>query len=95
MNPTELKVLRGVVATIWLVTAALTFGLYPVEDSILLLEDLHLPRDRALLVVYAGALLDLAMGMLTLARPARILWLCQIAIIVAYSVLATLMVPEY
>jgi hypothetical protein len=95
MTDLESKVLRYVLATIWLVTAALSFGLYPLESSLLLVDGLNLPRSGAVFVVYAGALLDLVMGVLTLAWPARRLWLFQIAVIVTYSALATVLVPEY
>lgn len=95
MTSTEMQVLRGVLATIWLVTAALSFGLYPIEGSLALVADLGLPRQWSLLVVYSGAALDLVMGVLTLALPLRALWLFQGAVIVTYSLLATLLVPEY
>lgn len=95
MTAMESRVLRVVLATVWLVTAALSFGLYPIEGSLLLVADLGLSRTGSLAVVYAGAALDLAMAVLTLAWPVRALWLFQGAVIVTYSVLATLLVPEY
>ncbi|HEY0963493.1 MAG TPA: DoxX-like family protein [Pseudomonadales bacterium] len=95
MTSTDLRVLRGVLATIWLVTAALSFGVYPIEGSLQLVAGLGLPRQWSLQVVYAGAALDLVLGLLTLAWPVRALWLFQGAVIVTYSVLATLLVPEY
>ncbi|MDY6983649.1 MAG: DoxX-like family protein [Pseudomonadota bacterium] len=95
MTSTEMRVLRGVLATIWLVTAVLSFGLYPIEGSLALVADLRLSRQWSLLVVYSGAALDLVMGVLTLALPLRALWLFQGAVIVTYSLLATLLVPEY
>ncbi len=95
MTSTELRALRGVLATIWLVTAVLTFGLYPIEGSLVLVADFGLPRQWSFLVVYSGAALDLVMGVLTLALPLRALWLFQGGVIVTYSLLATLLVPEY
>lgn len=95
MSPAERKTLRGVLALIWLVTGALSFGLYPVEDSLVLLQKLALPNEQALLVLYAGAAVDVVMGLLTLARPGRRLWLSQLALIAAYTLLATWLVPEY
>ena len=95
MNHFDHRISRYALAAIWLVTAALSFGLYPVENSLLLVEDLGLPRSGLLFVVYAGAALDLVMGVLTLAWPRRVLWLLQIAIIALYSLLATVLVPEY
>lgn len=87
--------IRIVLAVIWLVTGALSFGLYPVEDSLMMLQGLGLPEPMLLTVLYVAAALDVAMGVLTLAWPRRLLWLVQAAIIVSYSLLATWLVPEY
>jgi hypothetical protein len=95
LNNLDLRILQYVLATIWLVTAALSFGLYPIENSVLLVQKLGMRDDVLRLVVYAGASLDLAMGLATLLAPRRVLWLGQIAIILAYTILATLLVPEY
>lgn len=48
-----------------------------------------------MLVLYAGALLDLAMGVLTLVYPRRWLWMSQFMLIAGYTLLATLLVPAY
>ena len=45
--------------------------------------------------VYAGALLDLVMGLATLFFARRLLWLAQMAVILTYTLLATALVPEY
>ena len=95
MSAADIRLARFALATIWLATAALSFGLYPLKDSLLLVQDLRLPRAGAVFVVYAGAALDLVMGLLTLAWPRRVLWLFQIAVILLYSLLATALVPEY
>ena len=95
MDQVESRVVRLALAGIWLVTAALSFGLYPIDGSLELVAGLGLSRDMSLAVVYAGAALDLVMGVLTLAWPRRWLWLLQIVIIVTYSMLATVLVPEY
>jgi hypothetical protein len=95
MTRDELNVLRYVVATIWLVTAALSFGLYPIEDSVLLVQGLGTSDAIARVFVYAGALLDLVMGLATLFFARRMLWLAQAAVVLSYTVLATLLVPEY
>lgn len=95
MTATELRVVRGVLAAIWLVTAVLSFGVYPMEDSLRLVAKLGWAREWSLLAVYCGAAVDLIMGVLTLALPLRALWVFQGVVIVAYSLLATLLVPEY
>jgi hypothetical protein len=95
MTALERRVLRYALATIWLVTAVLSFGLYPMEDSLQLVANLGWSREWSLLAVYSGAAVDLLMGVLTLALPLRALWLFQGAVILTYSLLATLLVPEY
>lgn len=95
MSAQEMRVLRYVLATIWLVTAALSFGLYPIKDSVLLVQGLGTSEAISRSIVYAGALLDLVMGLATLFFPRRALWLGQMLVILAYSLLATLLVPEY
>lgn len=93
MNASEVRVLRGVVAVLWLVTAALSFGLYPVERSLELLQGLNLSDDGKRVVLYAGALLDLVLGVASLLWPGRLLWLFQLVVVSVYSLLATLLVP--
>lgn len=95
MSQGELKALRGVLALIWLVTGALSFGLYPVADSLVLLQKLELPDQQALLVLYAGAAADVVLGLLTLTWPRSWLWVSQLVLIAAYTLLATWLVPEY
>jgi hypothetical protein len=95
MSDFELRICRYVLAVIWLITAALSFGLYPIEDSMLLVEGLGVSSAMSKVFVYAGASLDLVMGFLTLVFPRRSLWLGQAAIIGIYTLLATVLVPEY
>lgn len=94
MPKTDVVILRSVLAFVWLVTAALTFGLYPVDDSLQLLQRVPLEKSGKLVLVYAGAMLDLAMGVLTLVWPRRLLWLGQLVVVAGYTVLATMLVPE-
>ena len=80
MAAVELKVVRWVLALIWLVTAAFSFGLYPIEDSVVLVEGLGASEPVSRMFVYAGATLDLVMGLATLFFPMRLLWLAQIVV---------------
>ena len=95
MTHTELLTLRLVLALVWMVTGILSFGVYPLSDSLALVRPLGLPENLLVLVVYAGAAADLLMGVLTLCLPRRWLWLAQAALITSYSLLATWLVPEY
>jgi hypothetical protein len=87
--------LRAVLAAIWLVTAALSAGLFPVSESLALLARFGIPGAAALAVLAGATVLDLAMGVLTLLRPGRRLWLAQLALIGAYTVLVAWRLPEF
>jgi uncharacterized protein YbjT (DUF2867 family) len=91
-------VLRAALAFLWLWTALVSFGLYPVQGSYALLARVGLHGALATLALYGAALLDLALGVLTLAAPPRWrrpVWLAQLALIAGYTVLVTFFLPEY
>jgi hypothetical protein len=95
MRALDLKLMRYTLALVWLVTGALSLGIYPQQESLLLLERVGLRGDIALLVLYGAAALDLALGWLTLARPAPWLWKTQAALVIAYSLVIALYLPEF
>jgi uncharacterized protein YbjT (DUF2867 family) len=91
-------VLRVALAFLWLWTALVSFGLYPVQDSYALLERVGLQGALATVALYGAAALDLALGALTLGAPARWrrpVWLAQLALIAGYTLLITFFLPEY
>ena len=91
-------VLRAALAFLWIWTAVVSFGLYPVRDSYALLARVGLHGMLATIALYGAALLDLVLGALTLAAPARWrrpVWMAQLALIAGYTVLITLFLPEY
>lgn len=93
-----LPVLRVAIALLWLWTAAVSLGLYPVQDSYALLARVGLHGALATIALDGAALLDLVLGVLTLAAPARwrrALWLVQLLLIAGYTVPITLFLPEY
>lgn len=93
-----LPALRISVALLWLWTGIVSLGLYPVADSLALLARVGLHGALAQVALYGAALLDLALGALTLAAPAslrRAVWAAQLLLIGAYTVLITVFLPEY
>jgi uncharacterized protein YbjT (DUF2867 family) len=93
-----LPVLRVALALMWIWTAIVSFGLYPVSDSYALLARVGLHGWPATFGLYGAAVLDLLLGVLTLAAPAgwrRWVWLVQLALIGGYTVLITFFLPEY
>jgi uncharacterized protein YbjT (DUF2867 family) len=93
-----LPVLRVAIALLWLWTAAVSFGLYPVADSLDLLARVGLHGSAALVALYGAAGLDLALGVLTLASAQRwrvSVWALQLLLIAGYTLLISLFLPEY
>ncbi len=89
---------RLCVAAVWIWTGIVSLGLYPVADSLALLGDFGLRGAPAWVALYAGAMLDLALGVLTLAAPARWMgrvWCAQLVVIAGYTALITLRMPHW
>lgn len=86
---------RSVIAAIWLGSALVSAGLYPIAGSLARLVPFGLSGAPALGVLTAATLLDAVMGLLTLLRPGRRLWLAQLALVGGYTLLVTLRLPAY
>jgi uncharacterized protein YbjT (DUF2867 family) len=91
----SLPLFRYVLALVWFVTAAVSFGLYPISGSLALLQPLGLSGAPAMFMLMAASTLDLCLGLATLLWPRRILWLMQIVLIVGYSGIIAIYSPEY
>jgi uncharacterized protein YbjT (DUF2867 family) len=91
-----LPILRISIAVVWITTAIVSAGLYPVTQSYALLERTGLPVILGPLMLYGSAGLDLLMGLgsLFLARR-RWLWLIQLGLIGFYSLVIVLRLPEF
>jgi hypothetical protein len=91
-----LPLLRGSIALMWLVTGFVSLWVYPVADSLELLRRVGVPVAFGPLMLYSAAALDFALGVGTLVlRRRRLLWLAQIALIVFYTVIISLYLPEF
>ncbi|MBK0394119.1 SDR family oxidoreductase [Ramlibacter algicola] len=93
-----LPLLRIGLALLWLWTAAVSFGLYPVARSYELLARVGLHGALATVALHGAATLDLLLGVLTLWAPARwrpAVWLAQLGLIAGYTLLITVFLPEY
>jgi uncharacterized protein YbjT (DUF2867 family) len=89
---------RIAVALVWLVTAVLSLGVYPVAGSLALLAHVGLQGAMADAALYGGALLDLALGVATLAlrgRALRLAYLMQVALILSYTTIITVALPGF
>jgi len=87
--------LRISLGLLWLLTGLLSLGIYPLEDSYALLARLGLVGPQAVVALYGAALLDIALGLATLARY-RIQWvgLAQIGLMLGYSLLIAVGLSE-
>ncbi|HET6828765.1 MAG TPA: SDR family oxidoreductase [Ramlibacter sp.] len=93
-----LPVLRLSLALVWLWTAVVSLGLYPVQDSYALLAATGLRGAAATVALYGAAALDLLLGLLILLLPAGRrgwLWAAQLLLIGGYTLLITIFLPEY
>jgi uncharacterized protein YbjT (DUF2867 family) len=88
--------LRLSIAALWIGTAIVSFGVFPVEESYELLAQSGVPMALAPLALYGAAGLDLALGIGMLLKPTRLAsYRLQIALILAYTVIITLRLPEF
>lgn len=95
MRAQDLKLMRYTLAAVWLVTGLLSLGIFPQQESLKLLEQVGLRGDAALVALYGAVSMDLTLGILTLARPCRLLWRAQATLVLAYSVIIACCLPEY
>ena len=90
-----LPLLRLSLAIMWIAAGIVSAGLYPREDSLALLARTGLTGSAAHAALYGASLLDLALGVATLVmRRRRLLWLAQMALIVGYTAIITVALPE-
>lgn len=95
MDATDRHLIRLTLAAMWLATGALSLGIYPRADSLSLLERVGLHGTTALITLYLAAALDIVLGLLTLFRPSQFLWQAQAMLIVAYTLIISLWLPEF
>jgi uncharacterized protein YbjT (DUF2867 family) len=91
-----LPLLRYSIALVWIVTAAVSMGLFPVQSSYDLLARIGVSRALAPVMLYGAAFMDLAFGFATLlVKRRRFIWLAQAAAIVLYTVIISAKMPEF
>jgi hypothetical protein len=94
---TKSTLLRLSVAAVWLLTAAASL-VYPHEQNIALLERVGLHGGVADTALYAGIAMDILMGVLTLLNFRswqKWLWPLQGAVIIVYSIIIAICLPDY
>ena len=91
-----LPVLRYSIVAVWLITAIVSYGLYPVEASYELLARTGIPEQLQPLMLYGAATFDLLLGLgILLFSRRRWLWLMQLGLIGFYTVVIAIKLPEF
>jgi uncharacterized protein YbjT (DUF2867 family) len=90
-----LPILRATIAIVWIATAIVSFGVYPVAESYALLARVGLTGTAAAIALYGAAAIDLAFGIgILVVRDRRWLWRAQMILIAGYSVIIAIFLPE-
>ena len=92
-----LPLLRGTLAFLWIATAIVSLGVYPIADSLALLARAGVPESLRPWALGGATLLDLAFGIACIAPlpRRRWLWAAQALLILVYSIVITVRLPEY
>ncbi|MCC2960109.1 SDR family oxidoreductase [Massilia sp. IC2-278] len=91
-----LPTLRWSIVAVWLATAIVSFGLYPVEASYELLARTGIPPSLQPLMLYGAAGFDLLLGVGIAFLPRRRpLWLAQLGLIGFYTIVIAWKLPEF
>lgn len=91
-----LPMLRVSLAAMWLVSGYVSLFVYPRAASLALLERAGVPDAWAPLALASAALLDVALGLACLwPRPGRGWWRAQIILVLAYTAIISLRLPEF
>lgn len=95
MLPWLVGLLRCALAVMWLATAWISLFAYPLVDSLQMLQQVGLTGPMALAALYGGAGADALFGLATLfARRRRGLYLLQILLILSYTAIISIWLPE-
>jgi uncharacterized protein YbjT (DUF2867 family) len=90
-----MPLLRVAIAIVWLTAGVVSAGVFPVEESLAMLARTGIAGTAATFALYAAAAFDFAIGIATLAlRRRRALWTLQLAVILGYTAIITLFLPE-
>jgi uncharacterized protein YbjT (DUF2867 family) len=91
-----LPILRWSIALVWIITAIVSFGLYPPAASYELLARTGIPEALRPLMLYGAAAFDLLLGLgILFLKRRRWLWLAQLALIGFYTVVIAFKLPEF
>jgi hypothetical protein len=90
-----LPLLRFSIALLWIGTGIVSLGVYPVGESLALLQRTGLTGAAAKIALYGAALIDIGLGVATLCWRTRWLWTLQIGLILIYTLIISIRLPEF
>ena len=86
---------RLALTLLWIATGIISLWVYPHQESARLLSQVGISSTYVIPILYAASGLDLSMGIASLTHPSRRLWLAQILVISAYSIIIMICLPEF
>lgn len=90
------RLLGWSLAFVWIWTGVVTLFLYPMGDSLALLERVGIPAGAGLWLTQGVAALEIGMGVLMVSgRWIRPLAAIQIGLMVGFTLIVTLFLPEF
>jgi uncharacterized protein YbjT (DUF2867 family) len=89
-----LPLVRFSIGAVWIVSGVVSLGLYPIDESLAMLNRIGLRGTFALAALYGAAAVDIALGVATFFTTRKWLWRVQIAFIVAYTAIISVFLPE-
>ena len=95
MQTADSRLMRYSLAAVWIVTGVLSLGIYPQEDSFALLARIGIEGAAASAALYLGSTADIIFGLMTLFAPSRRLWQAQALLVLIYTVVISIYLPEF
>ncbi|HVF64003.1 MAG TPA: SDR family oxidoreductase, partial [Casimicrobiaceae bacterium] len=90
-----LPLVRVMLAAMWIVTGIVSLAVYPIAESYALLARTGITGGFATVALVGSAALDIVFGVATLVAPSKLLWWSQIALIVGYTLIISVFLPEF
>jgi DoxX-like family len=95
MQSPDIRLMRYSLAIVWIVTGILSFGIYPQQDSFALLARIGIEGSAASAALYLGSTANIVFGLMTLFAPSKTLWQVQAALVIIYTVVISIYLPEF
>lgn len=95
MQHTDFRLISYSLASVWIITGMLSLGIYPKADSFALLKPIGITGYFAEFSLYFGAMADIALGILTIFKPSKLLWIIQALFVLTYTLAISIWLPEF